>query len=83
MNSGEIPALSGLATRLLLTGPVTHPTPNAAANRIEIALGRTAAACVHPVAAWLTKRRSMRAMLVVGYVVIGFTTTLAVLAFSL
>ena len=74
--SREIQALSGLATRLLFAGPVAHPTPNAAANKIEIALGRTAAACVHPVAAWLTKRRSMRAMLVAGYFVIGFSAVL-------
>ena len=69
--------------RLLSFEVVAHPTPNAAANRIEIALGRTAAACVHPVAAWRTPRRSMRAMLVVGYFAIGFTATLSVLAFSL
>ena len=68
--------------RLLSSDVVAHPTPNAAANRIEIALGRTAAACVYPVAAWLTKRRSMRAMLIAGYFVIGFTTTIAVLAIS-
>jgi hypothetical protein len=50
------------------------------ANRIEIALGRTAAACVHPVAAWYTRRRSMRAMLIGGYAAIGFAATLTVLA---
>ena len=65
---------------MLFTEPVAHPTPNAAANKIEIVLGRTAAACVHPMAAWLTKRRSLRAMLVGGYVAIGFAATLTVLA---
>jgi hypothetical protein len=68
---------------LLHVHAVAHPTPNAAANRIEIALGRTAAACVHPVAAWYTRRHSMRRLLVAGYFAIGFTTTLTVLAFSL
>jgi hypothetical protein len=59
---------------------VSGPTP---ANKIEIALGRTAAACVHPVAAWYTRRRSMRVMLVSGYVAIGFAATLTVLSFGL
>jgi hypothetical protein len=52
---------------------VSGPTP---ANKIEIALGRTAAACVHPVAAWYTRRRSMRLMLMAGYFAIGFTAVL-------
>jgi hypothetical protein len=55
------------------------PAPNATANRIEIAIGRTAAACVHPVAAWHTARRSMRAMLVAGYFAMGFSAAMAVL----
>jgi len=56
-----------------------HPTPIATANRIEIALGRTAAACVHPVAAWLTARPSMRAMVVGGYFLMGFSAAIAAL----
>jgi hypothetical protein len=59
---------------------VAHPTPNAAANKIEIALGRTAAACAHPIAAWHTRRRTMRAMLIGGYLTIGYAATLTVLA---
>jgi len=62
-----------------MLGAVLSPAPKAPANKIEIALGRTAAACVHPVAAWLTKRRSMRAMLVAGYFVIGFAAAFAAL----
>jgi hypothetical protein len=38
---------------------------------------------VHPVAAWYTRRRSMRVMLVSGYVAIGFAATLTVLSFGL
>jgi hypothetical protein len=49
------------------------------ANRIEIAIGRTAAACAHPLAAWRTARRSLRLMLVLGYFSLGFTTVLTVL----
>ena len=56
-----------------------HPTPIVAANRIEIALGRTAAACVHPVAAWYARQRSMRVMLIAGYGALGFVATLTVL----
>ena len=49
------------------------------ANKIEIALGRTVAACAHPLAAWRAARRSFRLMLVVGYFSIGFTVGLAAL----
>jgi hypothetical protein len=49
------------------------------ANQIEIALGRTVAACAHPLAAWRTARRSFRLMLVVGYFSLGFSAVLAVL----
>jgi hypothetical protein len=49
------------------------------ANAIEVALGRTAAACTHPLAAWRTSRRSLRGMLVAGYFLLGFTTALAAL----
>ena len=62
--------------RLLFWWAMAHPTPIVAANKIEIALGRTAAACVHPVAAWHTTRLAMRAMLFAGYFVIGFTAGL-------
>jgi hypothetical protein len=58
-----------------------HPTPIATANRIEIALGRTAAACVHPMAAWYARRRSMRAMLLAGYFLIGFAAAFTALLF--
>jgi hypothetical protein len=49
------------------------------ANRIEITIGRTAAACAHPLKAWHTARRSLRVMVVVGYFSIGFSTVLTVL----
>ena len=49
------------------------------ANKIEIALGRTAAVCAHPLAAWHTTRRSFRVMLVAGYFSLGFTVGLAAL----
>lgn len=59
---------------------VAIPSPTVAANRFEIALGRTAAACIHPMAAWHTTRRSMRVMLVAGYFGLGFAAALTALA---
>jgi len=57
-------------------------TPSASlrsANRIEIALGRTAAACVHPLAAWYDARRTFRVLLVAGYFAAGFVAALVAL----
>jgi hypothetical protein len=52
------------------------------ANKIEIALGRMAAACVHPLAAWHDTRRTFRVLLVAGYFVAGFVAGVAVLIFA-
>ena len=49
------------------------------ANRIEIALGRMAAACVHPQAAWHDARRTFQVLLVAGYFAAGFVAALAAL----
>jgi hypothetical protein len=49
------------------------------ANKIEIALGRMAAACVHPLAAWYDARRTFRVLLVAGYFAAGFVAALAAL----
>jgi len=49
------------------------------ANRIEIALGRMTAACVHPLAAWHDARRTFRVLLVAGYFAAGFVAALAAL----
>ncbi len=54
--------------------------PVRSANGIEIALGRMAAACVHPLAAWHDTRRTFRLLLVAGYFAAGFVTGLAVLS---
>jgi hypothetical protein len=55
--------------------------PARPANRIEIALGRMAAACVHPLAAWHDTRRTFRVLLVAGYFTAGFVAALAALVF--
>jgi len=41
-------------------------------TRGEILIGRSLAACVHPVAAWRSGSRSARAQFFVGYFVAGY-----------
>ncbi len=48
-------------------------------RRCEIALGRSLAACVHPLAAWRSTVRSFRVLLVAGYVAVGYFAVLVVL----
>jgi hypothetical protein len=38
------------------------------------------AACVHPIAAWQSKARSFRVLLVAGYFVVGYLSGLAAIA---
>jgi hypothetical protein len=68
-----------LAPRLAEIDVVTPSASLRSANRIEIALGRTAAACVHPLAAWHDARRTFRVLLVAGYFAAGFVAALAAL----
>jgi hypothetical protein len=58
---------------------VTRSAAASPANRFEIALGRTAAACIHPLAAWHDARRTFRVLLVAGYFAAGFVCGLAAL----
>jgi hypothetical protein len=55
-----------------------HPSPS---SPLEIALGRSLALCVHPVAGW--GRSSFRGRLVVlgGYAAVGYITMFAALVF--
>jgi len=59
---------------------MTRVAPARSANRFEIALGRMAAACVHPLAAWHDARRTFRVLLVAGYFAAGFVAALAAVA---
>lgn len=59
---------------------MVRSVPSRPANRIEIVLGRMAAACVHPLAAWHDARRTFRVLLVAGYFTAGFVATLAAVA---
>jgi hypothetical protein len=46
----------------------------------EILIGRSMAACVHPIAAWHSKARSFRVLLVASYFVVGYLSGLAAFA---
>jgi hypothetical protein len=46
---------------------------------LEILLGRSLAACVHPVAAWRSGSRSARAQFFFGYFVAGYVVFLVLL----
>jgi len=45
----------------------------------EVIVGRTLAACVHPLAAWHCTVRSFRVLLLVGYFAAGYVAILAAL----
>jgi hypothetical protein len=47
-------------------------TPDRPSTRGEILIGRSLAACVHPVAAWRSGSRSARAQFFFGYFVAGY-----------
>jgi hypothetical protein len=47
-----------------------------ASNRLEVLIGRSLAACVHPLAAWRSGARSFRVMLLAGYFAAGYVTVL-------
>jgi len=46
----------------------------------EVLLGRSLAACAHPMAAWQAKARSFRVLLVGGYFLAGYLAVLAAMA---
>jgi hypothetical protein len=48
------------------------PARNRPSNRIEILVGRSAALCIHPLAAWHSRSRKDRALLVISYVAISY-----------
>jgi hypothetical protein len=56
--------------------------PNAS-NRCAVLIGRTLAACVHPVPAWHSPARSYRVLLVAGYFTAGYVAGLAVMVLTM
>jgi hypothetical protein len=51
-------------------------------QRVELVIGRTLAAGVHPYAAWRLAAFSGRLGLVLGYLAVGYVSVLAVLLLS-
>ncbi len=62
---------------------MTSPAYVSASRWHEILIGRSMAACVHPMAAWQSKARSFRVLLVASYFVVGYFSCLAALALVL
>ena len=43
-----------------------------ASSRVEILIGRSAALCIHPLAAWRSRSRKDRALLLISYFAISY-----------
>jgi len=50
---------------------------NSSSHWHEVLIGRSLAACIHPLAAWQSNARSFRVLVVAGYFALGFVTVLA------
>ena len=48
-------------------------------NRVEVLIGRSAAICVHPFAAWRSPSRNDRALLLISYFAISYAIVLGLL----
>jgi len=55
------------------------PARNRHSNRIEILLGRSAALCIHPLAAWRSPSRTDRVLLFLSYFAISYVTIFGLL----
>jgi hypothetical protein len=53
------------------------------ASRVELLIGRAAAMCAHPAAAWRVGSSAARAWVLLAYFGAGYLATLGVLAFVL
>lgn len=59
---------------------MTPHTPSSSSRWHEVLIGRSLAACIHPMAAWQSRARSFRVLLVAGYFAMGYVTVLATIA---
>jgi hypothetical protein len=55
------------------------PARNLPSNRIEVLIGRSAALCVHPLAAWRSRSGRDRAMLLISYSALSYVIVLGLL----
>lgn len=68
--------------QLALFLPLSFNMPSAhvrRSSRTEILIGRSAALCVHPLAAWRSPSRIDRAMLLISYVAISYVVVFGLL----
>ena len=68
-----------VAALLLKTSRMSRPRIERPANRAEQLIGRSLAACLHPMAAWHSTMRSFRMLAVAAYFVLGFVAVLTAL----
>ena len=53
-----------------------HKRPN---HTLEVLIGRSAALCIHPLAAWRSRSRNDRALLLISYVAISYVVVFGLL----
>jgi hypothetical protein len=66
---------------VLFLRPTCHMAPahNFDSHRLEVLIGRSAANCVHPLAAWHSRSRKDRAVLLISYFAISYVIVLGLL----
>ena len=55
------------------------PVRTRPSNRVEVLVGRSAALCVHPLAAWRSRSRIDRALLLISYIAISYVVVFGLL----
>ena len=53
-----------------------HKRPS---HNLEVLIGRSAALCIHPLAAWRSRSRNDRALLLISYVALSYVVVLGLL----
>ena len=55
------------------------PVRTRPSNRIEVLIGRSVALCVHPLAAWRSRSRIDRVLLLISYVALSYVVVFGLL----
>ena len=55
------------------------PVRTRPSNRVEVLIGRSAALCVHPLAAWPSRSRIDRVLLLISYVALSYVVVFGLL----
>jgi hypothetical protein len=77
--TGKSPLFFGRSFARMSDAMTAHP-PRSSSYWHEVLIGRSMAACVHPIAAWQSKVLSFRVLLVASYFVVGYLSALAAIA---